>query len=754
MKFFFEREKNLPEQNQQNSSDKLEGVIGRVIYVNDENAYAVCELEMPDDSYAVIEGYMPLPTEGDSVCVYGKWVVNPKYGKQFHVEQYERVLPKTLDDIRKYLAGGAVKGIGPVSAAKIVDRFGEQTFDVLENHPEWLADIPGISRKKAIGIGEDYKKKSSMRDVMIFFREFFGMAVIMRIYKRFGNNAIKIAKENPYLFYDEVDGIGYEKADKMALKLGMSPYAGERIRANIVHVLDSAINGYGHMCLPMDVLCSACAENLGVEKDTVLANVGILLSAGVLKLYMSGDAKYVYLKDAYRAEKNVATRLKRLNTRRNAVLTFDDIEALISKQEFLSGMEYASKQRRAIHEAMQNGIMVMTGGPGTGKTTVVKALISMFESIRMEVALCAPTGRAAMRLSEATSHTAKTIHRLLEMEFHDDGGSSFMRNVQNPLEEDVIIVDEVSMVDCMLMSSLLSAMKNSARLILIGDADQLPSVGGGNVLGDIIESQSFSVVCLDEIFRQAKESLIITNAHEINNGNMPVLDRRDGDFFFMECDNERASADTVVSLVSTRLPRAYGVSPITDIQVLSPTKKGYLGTANLNFELQKTLNPPHPDKKEHAHGSSLFREGDKVMQIRNNYDIEWNDTETFEDGNGVFNGDVGIIEKIYNSDGYMTVVFDRRKCDYDFSFLDDLLPAYAITVHKSQGSEYPFVIIPLANATRMLLTRNLLYTAVTRAKRTVILVGSRKNIITMVENNSHAQRYTCLRLMFNEEAAE
>ena len=753
MKLFFDSDKSVQAQNTNNSSDKLEGIIGKVIYNNEDNAYAVCELELPDDSYTIIEGYMPMPAEGDSVCVYGKWVMNPKYGKQFRVEQYERVLPKSLDDIQKYLAGGAIKGIGPVSATKIVDKFGEQTFDVLENHPEWLSDIPGISRKKALSIGEDYKKKSSMRDVMIFFHEFFGMSVIMKIYKRFGKNSIKIARENPYLLFDEIDGIGYDRADKMALKLGMSPYAGERIRANIVHTLDVGLNGYGHMCLPIDNLCTECAENLGVEYDTVLANVGILLSSNVLKLHMQDDSKYVYIKDAYKAEKNVAKRLNRLNRQRNAVLSYDDINALISKQEFASGMEYAQKQKRAIHEAMQNGIMVMTGGPGTGKTTVVKALLAMFESIRMKVALCAPTGRAAMRLSEATSHTAKTIHRLLEMEFHEDGGSSFTRNLQNPLEEDVIIVDETSMVDCMLMSSLLSAMKNSARLILIGDADQLPSVGGGNVLGDIIESGAFSVVCLDEIFRQAKESLIITNAHEINNGNMPVLDKKDGDFFFLESDNETVSANTVVSLIETRLPRAYGVSSVNDIQILSPTKKGTLGTVNLNYILQNKLNPANGNKKEYAHGANIFREGDKVMQVRNNYDIEWNDIETYEDGNGVFNGDVGVIEKIYTSDGYMTVIFDKRRCDYDFSFLDDLSPAYAITVHKSQGSEYPFVIIPLANATKMLLTRNLLYTAVTRAKRMVILVGSKKNVAMMVENNTHARRYTCLKNMLKEAEA-
>ena len=753
MRLYYENDKKIPEHNTNGSSEKLEGIIGKVIYNNEENAYAVCELELPDDSYTIIEGYMPMPAEGDSVCVYGKWVMNPKYGKQFRVEQYERVLPKTLDDIQKYLGGGAIKGIGPVSATKIVDRFGEQTFDVLENHPEWLADIPGISRKKAIAIGEEYRKKSSMRDVMIFFREFFGMSIIMRIYKRFGKDSIKIARENPYLLFDEVDGIGYEKADKMALKLGMSPFAGERIRANIIHTLDVSLNGYGHMCLPLEGLCSECAESLGVENETVLANVGILLSSSVLKMHMQDGVKYVYLKDAYRAECNVAKRLKRLKGQRNSVLSFDDINALIAKQEFAAGMEYAVKQKRAIHEAMQNGIMVMTGGPGTGKTTVVKALLSMFESIRMKVALCAPTGRAAMRLSEATSHSAKTIHRLLEMEFHEDGGSTFTRNIQNPLEEDVIIDEETSMEDCMLMNSLLSAMKNSSRLILIGDADQLPSVGGGNVLGDIIDSGEFSVVCLDEIFRQAKESLIITNAHAINNGNMPVLDRKDGDFFFLESDNETVCANTVVALIESRLPKAYGVSPINDIQILSPTKKGTLGTINLNYILQNRLNPADGKKKEYTHGANVFREGDKVMQVKNNYDIEWNDVESYEDGNGIFNGDVGVIDSISPSDGFMTIVFDKRKCDYDFSFLDDLSPAYAITVHKSQGSEYPFVIIPLANATRMLLTRNLLYTAVTRARRMVILVGSKKNVAVMVENNTHARRYTCLKYMLRDTEA-
>ncbi len=750
MKLFFDDGKPNTPKNQK-PSDKLEGIIDKVIYKNDENSYAVCLLVLRDDTEHIIEGYMPLPEEGDSVCVYGKWVVNPKYGRQFKVEQYERVLPKDTEDIVKYLSSGAIKGIGPVSAAKIVDKFGDATFDVLENHPEWLADIPGISRKKAKAIGEEYREKSSMRDAMIFFRDYFGMTVIMRIIKKWGKDAIRIAHESPYLFCDEIDGIGFEKADKLALNTGFDKGSGERVRAGIAYCLDRNLNGNGHLCLPIEKLTEETASLIGVNEDSVLANIGIMLSAKTLLMYEAGGVKYIYSKEAYRVEKNVAKRLKRLNKVRPTTLSAADVAALIEKQELMSGIEYAGKQKKAIHEAMENGIMVMTGGPGTGKTTVVKALIAIFESIRLEVALCAPTGRAAMRLSESTSHTAKTIHRLLEMDYKDGEDKGFQRNLSNPLDADVIIVDEASMIDCFLMNSLLAAIKNGARLVMIGDADQLPSVGGGNVLGDIIDSGSFPVVCLDEIFRQAKESLIITNAHEINSGNMPVLDKKNGDFFFLETENENLAAETIANLVKNRLPKAYSLSPITDIQVLSPTKKGILGTENLNEILQGMLNPKSDLKAEYNHGSTTFREGDKVMQMKNNYDLSWFDIEANEDGNGIFNGDVGVIESIDKQEGYMTVLFDKRRCEYDFSFLEDLSPAYAITVHKSQGSEYPIVVLSLANAIKMLLTRNLLYTAVTRAKRIVILVGSRQNIRTMVENNTHAKRFTNLSRMLSEE---
>ncbi len=748
MKLFFDDEKqNKPKK--QKPSDKLEGIIEKVIYKNDENSYAVCLLTVADGSEHIIEGYMPMPEEGTSVSVYGKWVVNPKYGKQFKVEQYERVLPKETEDIIKYLSGGAIKGIGPVSAAKIVDKFGDSTFDVLENHPEWLADIPGISRKKAKAIGEEYREKSSMRDAMIFFRDYFGMTVIMRIIKKWGKDAIRVAHESPYILCDEIDGIGFEKADRLALNIGLEKESGERVRAGIVHCLDRNLNGNGHMCLPINKLAEETSSLIGVDFDSVISNIGIMLAAKTLIMYECGGEKYIYLKEAYRVERNVAKRLKRLNRVRPTTLSSEDVAGLIEKQELISGIEYASKQKKAIHEAMQNGITVMTGGPGTGKTTVVKALIAMFESIRLEVALCAPTGRAAMRLSESTSHTAKTVHRLLEMDFSDGESKGFQRNLSNPLNADVIIVDEASMIDCMLMNSLLAAIKNGARLIMIGDADQLPSVGGGNVLGDIIESGKFPVVRLDEIFRQAKESLIITNAHEINSGNMPVLDKKNGDFFFLETENENLAAETIAKLVKIRLPKAYSLSPITDIQVLSPTKKGILGTDNMNSLLREMLNPKTDFKAEYFHGNTLFREGDKVMQMKNNYDLAWFDVENNEDGNGIFNGDVGVIESIDKQDGFMTILFDKRRCEYDFSFLDDLSLAYTITVHKSQGSEYPIVVISLASAMRMLLTRNLLYTAVTRAKKIVVLVGSRQNIRTMVENNTHAKRFTCLEEMLS-----
>ncbi|MBO4972980.1 MAG: ATP-dependent RecD-like DNA helicase [Clostridia bacterium] len=744
MKLFYD---NTPEKKSSQSADKIEGIIDKVIYKNDENAYAVCELELANGDYHTIEGYMPLVSEGDSVCVHGRWVMNAKYGKQFKVEQYERIIPKGIEDIQKYLAGGAIKGIGPVSAAKIVDKFGESTFDVMENHPEWLADIPGISKRKAREIGEEYKKKSSMRDTMMFFRDFFGMTVIMRIYKRFGKDSIKTVRENPYVLCDEIDGIGFEKADKLAVSIGMDPFSGERVRAGIMYCLDRNLNGNGHMCMPLELVCNETSQSLRVEYDSVLANIGILLSSGILMMYEADSVKYIYAKPAYSVERNIAKRLLRINRYRPVSFDTAEINALIQRQELFSGIEYAAKQKKAIYAAIENGLTVMTGGPGTGKTTVVRALLSIFESMGYKVALCAPTGRASMRLSESTSHAASTIHRLLEMEYHDGEDRGFARNHNNPLEEDIIIVDEASMIDCMLMNSLLSAMKSGSRLVMIGDSDQLPSVGGGNVLGDIIDSGKFPVVRLDEIFRQAKESLIITNAHEINKGNIPVLDRKDSDFFFLESQDDNVIANTVASLCKTRLPKAYSVSPLSDIQVLTPTRKGICGTDGLNVLLQSMLNPPSPDKKEHVWNETVFREGDKVMQMKNNYEMAWNSSDDYEEGSGIFNGDVGIIEEINPTDGYMTVLFDKRRTEYDFSFLEDLSLAYAITVHKSQGSEYPFIIMPLANAPKMLLTRNLFYTAVTRARRMVVLVGDKKIAERMVENNQHSMRYTCLRDM-------
>lgn len=744
MKLFYD---NSPEKKTSRASEKLEGVIGKVIYQNSENSYAVCELEMPNGDLHTIEGYMPLVADGDNVSVFGKWVMNAKYGRQFKVEEYERTTPKSSEDIRKYLASGAIKGIGPVSAAKIVDKFGESTFDVFENHPDWLADIQGISKRKAREIGEEYKKRSSMRDTMMFFRDYFGMTVIMRIYKKWGRESIKIVKNNPYILCDEIDGVGFDKADKLAVSIGMDPLAGERVRAGIMHCLDRNLNGNGHMCLPLDVLCKETASSISVEYDSVLANVGILLSSGILMMYETDSVKYVYAKDAYTVERNIAKKLLRINKYRPVSFDTAEINALIQKQELFSGVEYAVKQKKAIYEAIENGLMVMTGGPGTGKTTVVRALLSIFESMGYKVALCAPTGRASMRLSESTSHTASTIHRLLEMEYHDGEDKGFARNSKNPLDEDIVIVDEASMIDCMLMNSLLSAMKSGSRLVMIGDSDQLPSVGGGNVLGDIIDSGKFPVVRLDEIFRQAKESLIVTNAHEINKGNIPILDRKDSDFFFLESDDENVIANTIASLCNTRLPKAYSVSPFSDIQVLTPTRKGTCGTDGLNVLLQRILNPPSQNKKEYSRNETVFREGDKVMQMKNNYEMSWNTIDDYEEGSGIFNGDVGIIEEISPSDGYMTILFDKRRTEYDFSFLDDLSLAYAITVHKSQGSEYPFVVMPMANAPKMLLTRNLFYTAVTRARKMVVLVGDKKTVSEMVENNRHSMRYTCLKNM-------
>ncbi len=726
---------------------KLEGSIEYVIYSNEDNGYAICDMAVADDEIVTIVGILPMISAGDNLTVYGKWIHNPKYGRQFSVSQYERVMPADTASILRYLASGTIKGIGPKTAQRIVEKFGEDTFDVIENHPDWLSDIKGISVRSAREISERFREQAGMRSAMMFFRNYFGPTLTVRIYKRWGSASVDIAKKNPYRLCNEIEGIGFERADSMASQLGIGNDNFERIMSGIRYVLSQNANQNGHTCLPRTNLVKEASRLLGVTEDDADEAISSLLKSGILRYTLCEDEQMIYESFAYEAEKYIAEKLVQIDKMCSSV-SLPDIDRFIEREEQKNGISYAAKQRIAISDALRYGVMILTGGPGTGKTTVVKALIHIFESMGYDIALAAPTGRAAKRLSESTSMEAKTIHRLLEMNYDNSSTPVFNRNEFDQLDANVIIVDEASMIDSALMMALLKAIKPGARFIIIGDYDQLPSVGAGNVLRDIIDSDRFSVVRLDEIFRQAQSSLIITNAHKINLGTYPVTDVKDNDFFFLHRSSDRDIALTIADLYKTRLPRTYGEDVKQGIQVLTPSRKGEAGSENLNIILQATLNPASPKLKEYKFREVIFREGDRVMQTRNNYDINWFRDADGKDGYGIFNGDIGVINKIDIQNSFMEISFDDKVVNYDLTLLDDLEHAYAITVHKSQGSEYPTVIVPMCSAAQVLLTRNLLYTAVTRAQKMVLLVGRDEIMRHMVDNNRQSMRYTglCKRL--------
>ncbi|MBE6698240.1 MAG: ATP-dependent RecD-like DNA helicase [Ruminococcaceae bacterium] len=739
-----EYQEQLPDEMQdERGLIKLCGSIEHVIYANEDNGYAICDFGTDDDELITIVGTMPYIAEGDRINAYGKWVHNPKYGTQFRVESYEREMPADASAILRYLASGAIKGVGPKTAQKIVARFGEETLEIMENHPEWLAEIQGITLKKAKEIGKDFNEKAGIRSAMMFFRDYFGAALTVRIYKQWGSAAVDIARANPYRLCNEVEGIGFERADAMAQSLGMAGDHEERIKSGILYMLRSNSAQNGHVCLPRDKLVAGAAKLLSTDEQKTDAAVSRLLSDNRVCYSMFDGTQYLYDSRVYAQEVYIAEKLVLLDKLCPA-MNAGDVHAFIRNEERKSGMQYAAMQKKAIYSALESGVMILTGGPGTGKTTVVRALIDIFSAMGHKVALAAPTGRAAKRLSESTQTEAKTIHRLLEMEFSgDEEGSRFRKNQQDLLDENVIIVDEASMVDNALMCHLLKAIKPGARFILIGDADQLPSVGAGYVLHDLIESGRFSTVCLNEIFRQAQKSLIVTNAHAINKGQMPDLSVKDNDFFFLPRQTDAQIAATVADLYQNRLPRTYGEMARTGTQIITPSRRGEGGTDHLNLLLQSRMNPPAAGKREHPFRDSVFREGDRVMQIKNNYDVVWEKTDGTQ-GSGIFNGDMGVIRRIHPADRIMEIEFDDRMVEYDFASLEDLEHAYAITVHKSQGSEYPIVIVPMYAAPPMLLTRNLLYTAVTRAQNMVIFVGREEVVAQMIANNRQSMRYTGL----------
>lgn len=731
----------------------VSGIVDSIIYQNEENGYTVCEIEDTDGEPVVITGIIPYLAEGDKITAYGEWTNHPVYGRQFKAETYEKSLPAEEGEMLRYLASGAVKGIGPKTAQKIMEKFGTDAFEVIENHADWLVEIPGITQKKAAAISENFKSISGARAVMMFCRDFFTPQTAMKIYKKWGSAAVDKIRANPYRLCEDFWGISFSRADQIAMSMGMTGDSDERVIHGIVYVLRSEAVRSGHTCLPVGEVVR-CAVDLLFDGDQAFVGrvsgcVDLAVARRTVVREKKNGTDVLFDYKLYEAECYCAKKLCQIE-RMCPKMSSNDARLMIEKAEAAAGITYATAQKQAMFSALDSGVMLLTGGPGTGKTTIIKGLISIFSSLDYDVALAAPTGRAAKRMSEATSHEAKTIHRLLEVDFSDESDSKFMRGENNTLDCDVLIVDEASMLDVFLLEAMLRALKNGSRLILIGDSDQLPSVGAGNVLGDLISSGRFTTVRLSEIFRQSGESLIITNAHKINSGEMPELGRKDADFFYLPRETEEGIAATVVDLAANRLPRSYGESVREKIQIITPSRKGFSGTDSLNLSLQAALNPPDGHKGELCFRDIKYREGDRVMQIKNNYTIEW-ETDGGREGMGIYNGDIGVVESIDIGERTMDVLFDERRCTLDYSVMDEIDHAYAITVHKSQGSEYPIVIIPLYSCAPMLKSRNLLYTAVTRAAEMVILVGKHSVLEEMIGNNAHRVRCTMLAEMIRSE---
>lgn len=719
----------------------LSGTIENIIFRNDDNGWTVFELDNGDELVTAV-GLLFQVSAGDEIKVAGHWVNHPSYGRQFKVESYEKSIPATESAILKYLSSGAVKGIGPATARRITDMFGADTLNIIEKAPGRLSEIRGISPKKAMAIGEDYKRQFGIRNCMLFLQQ-YGVtpAEGVRIWQRYGPGAVDMIKINPYLMCEPGLWISFERADAIAVSMGLDSDTNCRVCAGILYVLRHNLGSGGHTYIPEDKLVPAASRLLGVENENTGDCLEKMLSDGKAVETQISGRRAIFLPNAYKAETYAAGRLKlMMEIERPAI---GSCASRIKQAEDAFGIKYADKQKEAIETAFKSGVMILTGGPGTGKTTTINALISVYESMGLKVALTAPTGRAAKRMAEVTGKEAKTIHRLLEVEYTQDDETKFARSEKNQLDCDAVIVDELSMVDVMLFESLLRALKLTCRLVMVGDADQLPPVGAGNALRDMTESGIIPVVKLNEIFRQAAKSLIVTNAHKIVRGEQPSLDRRDGDFFFMQRFTKPQVKSTVIQLVQTRLPNAYGYSPLWDVQVLTPGRRGELGANDFNSALQQAVNPQSPDKPERQFGARLLRQGDKVMQIKNNYDIMWT-RDDGKRGTGIFNGDVGLLESLDRRTGVMKVRFDDRVAEYPPEGAGELDLAYAVTVHKSQGSEYKAVVLPLFSGAPLLFYRNLLYTAVTRAKELVIIIGRQSVVAQMVSNDRRTKRYTGL----------
>jgi len=726
---------------------EVQGVVEDIIFKNEENGYVVAIIKDKDEKNTIV-GYIPYLTEGQSLKLQGIWVKHPQFGDQFRVESYEELLPSSIVGIERYLSSGIISGIGPVTARKIVEKFGDKSLEMMDKDIDCLKVIEGIGEKKIEIIKESYLRQREVKNIMVFLQT-YGVTPnqCVKIYKRFGEDSITVVKQNPYILTEEVTGMGFKTADKIARSLGIDLNSPYRISSCINYIINEFCS-LGNTYMPLELLLKEGKNILSVKEEDIEMVLYDSTVEGKIKVEVIEDKKCVFLMSFYYSELGVTKKILTL-----ALDTFEpintDVEFEIRQFEKERNINFEASQIEAIKGAIENGIEVITGGPGTGKTTIINCIIDIFEKASLKVFMAAPTGRAAKRMSEATGREAKTIHRLLEIGFNEDESMEFIKDEASSLECDVVIIDEASMIDIMLMNSLLKAISAGTRLIIVGDVDQLPSVGPGNVLRDIIDSKCLKVVRLKQIFRQAKESMIIVNAHKINNGEMPLLNEKNKDFYFIKGEDQNNILNTIVGLIDKRLPEFNSNwNKLQHIQILSPMRKGVLGVLNLNKMLQNTLNPKHPSKDEKEFRELTYRTGDKVMQIKNNYTLKWTRVAGHgeDEGLGVFNGDVGYIENIDIENNLISVIFDdERKVIYENMFLDELDLAYAITIHKSQGSEFPVIIIPCFMGPPLLMNKNLLYTGITRAKQLVVLVGSIKAVHFMINNNRSFERYSALK---------
>ena len=722
----------------------LQGTIEAVVYQNYDNGYSVLRLNVGEKQAVTVVGTIPLPVVGERLMVTGKWSTHSNYGRQFEAEFLERLLPETAAQIQAYLAGRVVKGIGPVSAARIVAKFGDKTLEIMEREPMRLAEVSGISEARAKAIGEEFRVRVGMRQLMEFFAQRqLPAELALRAYKLFGESTVDLLYDDPYLLMEEGLEAPFGAVDRFAIELGVDGDDPRRVEAGILFQLQYNLT-VGHSFLPEKKLVDSTSQLLSLEPETIAQGLERLLEAGRVVRDVLAEITVDYLPELHEAEVYTAMRLRELAKR--AFPEPEDLEERIEQVSQESGIVYSAEQTQAIREAATSGLLLITGGPGTGKTTLLTGILSLLGNMQLKCLVAAPTGRAAKRMAEVTGEEASTIHRLLEAGIDQNTGKMyFARDEDNPLKADAVIVDEMSMVDIRLMHHLLRAIPRGKRLILVGDPDQLPPVGPGSPFGDMLRSGCLPAARLTEIFRQAQQSLIVMNAHRINRGELPDLKNVKSDFFFMRRNSEEELTRLIRDLCTTRLPKNMGIPP-EQIQVLSPTRKGGVGTVALNKLLQSALNPPSPDKQEHAYGDYTFREGDRVMQIRNNYDIVWKKSDGTAAGTGIFNGDVGIVREIDRNKESVRVLYDDREAEYDFAQLGELEPAFAITVHKSQGSEYRAVILTAWGGSPYLLSRSVLYTAVTRAKELLIIAGREETIAAMTANAQKNKRYTGLKL--------